>query len=369
VSIPFIDLKPLVRELEADVQRDFARIVTHCEFIEGNAVRGLEEALRAQLKVPHAIACANGTDAIILALQALGVERGMKVALPDVTFWATYEAVAQIGAIPVLVDIDPDDLQMSFDAFAKAHEKFRFEAAVLVHLYGWASSRLADFRRFCAERSITLVEDSAQAYGVQVGGEPVFSAATASTLSFYPAKVIGGAMDGGAVTVKDAAVAEAITSLKNHGRASHYSYGRVGWNSRMSGLQGAFLTRVLAHADKVLQSRREMAALYRELLAPHADRIKTYGPPPGVVENGYLAVTAVKDAKAVSEALTQKGIGNARTYPEPLHAQPPAKDALRAGDLVNSAAWCTRVLNLPLYYGIQPEQVRAAVDALVQVAK
>jgi UDP-2-acetamido-2-deoxy-ribo-hexuluronate aminotransferase len=368
VRIPFIDLKPLVRELQPAVLEDFARIVESCAFVEGDAVKQLEETLRADLGVSHAVACASGSHALILALEALGVRPGMKVALPDVTFWATYEAVVQVGGIPVLIDIDPDDLQMSFADFARAHDALRFEAAVLVHLYGWASGRLADFRRFAAERGILLVEDAAQAYGVRVDGEPVFAGAAAATLSFYPAKVIGGAMDGGAVTLRDRAHAETVRSLKNHGRTSHYRYDRVGWNSRMSGLQGAYLTRACAVSERILRSRREVAALYAELLQPHSARIRTYGPPPGVEGNGYLVVTAVDDPGKAAAALGAQGIGTARTYPEPIHLQPPARDALRFGDLAHSSALCARVLNLPLYYGIALDDCRAAARALAEAS-
>ena len=128
-----------------------------------------------------------------------------------------------LGAIPVLVDIDPEDLQMSFTEFAKAHEAHKFEAAALVHLYGWASARLNDFRTFCKERNIGLLEDGAQCFGVEVAGEPVLAKATVGTLSFYPAKVVGGAMDGGAITLQSEEHEKLVRSLCNHGRADHLS--------------------------------------------------------------------------------------------------------------------------------------------------
>jgi dTDP-4-amino-4,6-dideoxygalactose transaminase len=255
---------------------------------------------------------------------------------------------------------------MSFAEFARAHDAHRFEAALLVHLYGWASARLGDFRRFAAERGILLVEDAAQAYGVRVGGESIVAGATAATLSFFPAKVIGGAMDGGAVTLRERAHADAVRSLKNHGRTSHYGYDRVGWNSRMAGLQGAYLTRVCAISARILRARREAATLYADLLRPASARIRTYGPPPGVEGNGYLVVTTLDDPAKAAAALGAQGIGTARTYPEPLHLQPPARDALRFGDLAASSAFCGRVLNLPLYYGIALDDCRTAARALAR---
>ncbi len=365
--VPFIDLSRLIPEIREATLGDWTECLDRCEFVGGPRVTALEGELAGQLGTPRVVSCANGTDALIIALQAAGVKPGMKVALPNLTFWATYEAVVQLGATPVLVDVDAEDLQLSLDELRSAHDAHRFDAALLVHLYGWASARLSEVRAFCKERSVALVEDGAQAYGVSVGGRPVLADAAFGTLSFYPAKVIGGAMDGGAITMQTAEAEALVRSLCNHGRSQHYSYAHVGWNSRMGGLQAAFLRRVIAHTPAILASRRKAAAWYRDRLGSES-RVRTYGPPAGVEENGYLNVLTVqgKTGAEVVAALKEAGIGAGRTYPETMDAQPPAKGvAIAHGDLRVSREICERVVNLPLFYGIREDECEASVSALL----
>jgi len=369
VQVPFIDLSRLTQKVAADVHAEWRGCLDRCEFVGGPGVGRVEKTLSKILGVPRTVSCANGTDALIVGLQALGVKAGSKVAIPNLTFWATYEAVAVLGATPILVDIDPDDLQMSFEQLSKAHDAHRFDAAVLVHLYGWTSTRLAEIRAFCKERGVGLLEDGAQCFGVEVAGEPVLAKATVGTLSFYPAKVVGGAMDGGAVTLQSEEHEKLVRSLCNHGRADHYAYAHVGWNSRMGGVQAAFLSAVLDLVPDILSSRRRAAEHYRKALAGHA-KIRTYAPPAGVVENGYLNVLTVsgRGGQEIVDALKAKGIGAARTYPEPMDAQPPTKGvAIPFGSLEHSRALCKTVVNLPLFYGIREEECDASVKALLEV--
>lgn len=369
MAVPFIDLNPIVARVRAEVLADWADCLDQREFVGGQRVTQLERSIGEALGVPRVVACANGTDALIVGLQALGVRRGSKVALPNLTFWATFEAVAQLGAIPVLVDIDPDDLQLSLDELTRAHDEHRFEVAILVHLYGWTSGRLEEIRAFCKERGIALLEDGAQAFGVIAGKTPVLAEAEIGTLSFYPAKVVGGAMDGGALTMHAEAHEAYLRSICNHGRAEHYAYAHVGWNSRMGALQAAFLNRILAEVPAILEHRRAAAAWYRERLG--AERaLRVYGPPPGVVENGYLNVVTVegRSGDEIISRLKNAGVGAARTYPATMSDQPPATCALAHGDLRHSRALCSQVVNLPLYYGITREAQETAVRALIAAA-
>ncbi len=372
--VPFIDLSRLIPRIRADVLAAWTECLDQCEFVGGPRVRAVEQKLATTLGVPIVVSCANGTDALLVALQALGVKRGMKVALPNLTFWATFEAVVQLGAVPVLVDIDPDDLHISLDQLRAAHDAHRFDAMMLVHLFGWTSGRVEEIRAFCTDRNIALVEDGAQSFGVQAFGKPILQGAGIGTLSFYPAKVVGGAMDGGAVTMQSKEHESFLRSICNHGRSDHYSYAHVGWNSRMGGLQAAFLSRVLDELPGILESRRANAAWYRERLASESTRkrVRVFGPPPGIVENGYLNVVTVegKRGQEVADALKAKGIGAARTYPETLDVQPPAKavGAIAHGDLRHSRAFCSNVVNLPLFYGMRDDEREAAARALSSIA-
>jgi dTDP-4-amino-4,6-dideoxygalactose transaminase len=370
MKVPFIDLHRLAGEVRAEVLADWQECLDNCEFVGGPRVGRVEAALREILGVPRAVTCANGTDALVIGLHAMGVRHGMRVALPNLTFWATYEAIAQLGAVPVLVDVDSEDLQMSLTELGRAHEAHPLDAAILVHLFGWTSARLRDIRAFCAERRIRLLEDGAQGFGVTFDERPVLADADVGTLSFYPAKVIGGAMDGGAITMRAPEREAHVRSLCNHGRSDHYSYADVGWNSRMGGLQAAFLERVLARAGAIVAQRRAAVEAYRARLAS-APRVKVWGPPPGVRENGYLCVVTVDGVpgKSIAEALQARGIGAGRTYPETLDIQPPAKHAVRVGDLRVSRAFTDAVVNLPLFYGITEQEISRSADALLEVVR
>ena len=372
--VPFIDLSRLIPRIREDVLSAWTECLDKCEFVGGPRVGAVEKKLATVLGVPIVVSCANGTDALIVALQALGVKRGMKVALPNLTFWATFEAVAQLGAIPVLVDIDPDDLQVSLDELKSAHDAHRFEALMLVHLFGWTSARLGEIRAFCKERNVAVVEDGAQCFGVEVNGKPVLADADMATLSFYPAKVVGGCMDGGAVTMQTKEHESYLRSICNHGRSDHYSYAHVGWNSRMGGLQAAFISRVLDEVPAILESRRTTAAWYRDRLttdAALAKKVRVFGPPAGVTENGYLSVLTVegKHGQEVVDALKAAGIGAARTYPETMDIQPPAKaaGAIAHGDLRRSKSFCEKVVNLPLFFGMRDDERESAVAALAAI--
>jgi dTDP-4-amino-4,6-dideoxygalactose transaminase len=302
---------------------------------------------------------------LILALAAAGVRPGDHVALPNLTFWATFEAEVHLGAVPVLIDVDPDDLQLDLGELRSAFERLRFRHVVTVHLFGWASARLAELRAFCRERDVTLLEDAAQAFGVAVGGAPIFAGASLATLSMYPAKVLGGAMDGGAVLCADAAQADAVRCLANHGRASHYRFAAVGYNSRMSSAAAGYLLEVLPLVGDLIAARRAVARRYRAAAAEWVD-VAAHGPPAGVDDNGYLCVLACGAPVAEDRAreLTAAGVGTARTYPETVDQQRPAAGRFVAtGDFAVSRAFCRRVLNLPLYYGITEEQVTQVLEA------
>ncbi len=361
--LPFIDLRPVTRLVAEAARQRWAGVLERCELVGGPGVQALERELAAYCGTTAAVACASGTDALVLALQAAGVKPGMHVALPNLTFWATFEAVVQLGAIPVLIDISPDDLQLDLAELQRAHAAYRFRHAIVVHLYGWASNVLSELRAFCHAREICLVEDAAQAAGVLLDGRPVLAGAEIATLSFYPAKVIGGCMDGGAVVTRDPALAETVRSLGNHGRASHYSYRHVGWSSRMAGLQAHYLLEVMNHAEQIVGNRQRLVARYRAELAG----VALHGPGPRITENGYLLVVACDGpAEPRAEAFRARGIAVARTYPETLDEQAPARGRFVAvSELRCSRTFVRRVLNLPLYFGM-PE---ADQDVVIGAAR
>ena len=366
--VPYIDLKPYV-ELVGDIARpgmlwfseftnDLKPILDSCEFIGGGpTTQRFESALAAKLGAKHAVAVANGTDAIQVALRAAGIERGHRVAIPNLTFWATLEAVVNVGATPVLIDCERDDAQMSLSEFVRAHRARRFDAVILVHLFGWCSTQLAEFRGFCRDNRIPLVEDGAQAFGVRVDGESVFADADVATISFHPAKVIGSVGDGGAVLTNSDRTAKRVRALANHGRAGHNEHVAIGWNSRMDAIQAAWLLRALEVSDRVIDDRRLTLGRYGTHVRPT------------IRSNGYMDVRLVDDPVRVVQYLRELHIETRRIYQTTLADQPAAHGvAIPVGSLMASRQFSDRVVNLPLYYGLgdAADRCKAAFDEAVR---
>lgn len=367
MSVPFIDLKRYETGFLSSWNEKIAELTRDALFIGGREVAAFEKSLCQENDVEFAIGCANGTDAIQLALRASGVGRGDIVLIPDSTFWATFEAVVNVNADPVVVDINRADLQMDFDLFKQAGEKYKPKAAILVHLYGWGSGKLDEYRAYCKDKKIILIEDGAQAYGVQWKGNSIYKNAEISTISFYPAKVLGAAGDAGAVLTSSSVVAERLRSLANHGREEHYAHGSVGWNSRLSSLQAAFLNLTIPHLQKRLLSRRHFAQLYRERLKDKG--ILTISPPAGYQENGYLNVCLFeKDKRAkIMTVLKEKGIGFGNVYPGAVSDQKGAGPYLKGQVGGENARWLSEsVLNLPLFAYMTDEEFEEVITVLVQ---
>lgn len=363
--LPFVNLKPYTDRVRGS-DFDLNDVFHDCKFLNSPVIQKFETALATKLGAQHAIACSSGTAALRLALAAHGVDTTFTVALPNVTFWATWETIVHTGATPLLVDIDPDDLQMSFDQFVQAHDRYRFRAAVLPHLFGWCTQRLHDFRTFCQDRGIALIEDGAQAFGVRTAEDTsVFEDAETITLSFFPAKVIGGITDGGAVLTKRARTTDTVRLLANHGRIGHYDHALAGFNARMNTINAAWLLRALDHTDHVIQKRRELSGFYENLR--HAENspyltTRAFGFAGG---NSYLhVITCPVNAEPLVAKLAAQGVGCGRVYPKPISAQLGADHGLRFGDLEHSYDFCQRVLNLPLWYGMKGSDVYDSVNTL-----
>lgn len=369
IDVPFIDIKRYEEGFLDALNARFATLVASAQFVGGAEVARLEQRLAQRAGVGHAVSCANGTDALQLALRALGVGRGDTVLVPDLTFWATFEAVVNVGADPVTVDADLADGGVAYGAFEEAIARVRPKAAILAHLYGWGSGRLAELRALCEREGVRLVEDGAQCFGTTYRARPVYAGALISTTSFYPAKVLGGAGDGGAVFTDDTVLADKVRRLGNHGRTAHYGYSDVGWNSRLDTLQAAFLNLALEYLEGRIASRRQYALRYRERLT--ALGIKTLGPPADYVENGYTNVCLVHDpaAKATLEsALKAAGIGFGNIYPGALSRQEGARGVSK-GHFGGRGAetLCASVVNLPLFAYMRDDEFERVL-AVVRTA-
>ena len=370
MSLPFIDLKRLEAGFLERWQAKTAELSAQMQFIGGAEVEKLENSLLEDCQSKFAVTCANGSDALQIALRASGIGPGDSVLLPDFTFWATFEAIVNVGACPITVDIDPKDLQMDYELFCQAFMKYRPKAAILVHLYGWGSRKLQEFRDFAQENKMILIEDGAQAYGTLYRQKSIFNEAQIASLSFYPAKAFGGAGDGGALLCQDEELSKRARALCNHGRREHYSYDFVGWNSRLDSLQAAYLNLVHTELPKRLTSRQKTAKIYQEALAEQKE-LRCFKAPQDFTENGYLNVLFMDNKKRTEciKSLEAHKIGYGITYPQSISGQRGALPHLKAkveGKAAKQSA--QSVLNLPLFPYIRQEEIEEVLDLILRRA-
>ncbi len=369
IQVPFIDLKRFEPGFQDALNAKFGAMTAAAQFIGGEEVARLETSLRDLLRVGFAVSCANGTDALQLALRALGVGRGDTVLVPNVTFWATFEAVVNVGADPATLDADIADGGISLPALEEAIDRLKPKAAIIAHLYGWGTAHLAEIRALCKARGVLLLEDGAQCFGAFYKGAPIYEGALISTASFYPAKVLGAAGDGGAVFTDDPDLADKVRRLSNHGRTTHYGYGLLGWNSRLDSLQAAFLNLSIGHLEQRIASRRASAAFYQAHLPELG--IDTMRPPKEYEENGYCNVCLVRDPSLKAELETRlkaEGIGFGNIYPGVMSRQPGA-DGVSQGHFggKEGEVLCASVLNLPLFPYMKPEELERVLEVVRSV--
>ena len=338
---------PLVDELK----ERFAAVLESGRFIFGPEVEAFEHETAAFLGVPHAIGVANGTDALVLSLEALEIGRGDEVICPAFTFFATAEAIARVGATPVFADIDPVTLNLDPEDVA-ARITPRTKAVMPVHLFG----RIAPLAEL-AQLGLPVLEDAAQAFGA----EGVAQVGACSTFSFFPSKNLFALGDGGLVTALDDDVADRLRMLRFHGSRDKKTFELVGTNSRLDAVQAAMLRVFLPHLTGWNDARREAAARYSELGLD--DVVEVPLDEPGHVYHAYAVRTPRRAEIAV--ALTEAGIASASYYTTPLHLQPAMRYlGVPEGALPETERAAAENLALPMWGGIEPEQQERVVEAV-----
>jgi UDP-2-acetamido-2-deoxy-ribo-hexuluronate aminotransferase len=365
MRVPFIDILRFENGFFETVTQKAAELIKNGHFVGGPVVGQFETALKDYTQSACALGCANGTDAIQLALRAAGVKKNDKVMLPDMTFWATFEAVVNVGAIPYTLDVSRETLHLTVAAVQEGIEKFRPQALILVHLYGWACPETLEIRKLCHEHGITLIEDCAQAIGTKIANESLIGSARVATTSFYPAKVLGASGDAGGVFFKDAQLAKDCQTLINHGRISHYEHGMIGWNSRLGAYEAMFLLESIKHLDAKLESRRAVCERYRrEIKNPALTFISPAG---NVWENGYLSVATMEPATrpAFIEYLKKNDIGYGNVYPGAMSEQPGAPGHIGGKISHGHADWVAKsVINLPCFAYMRREEVDFIIETV-----
>ena len=365
--IELVDLRAQRRRLGARIDEAIARVVEHGQFIMGPEVGELEARLSSHCGVRHAVGCASGTDALLMALLALGVGPGDAVVVPTFTFTSTAEVVALIGATPVFADVLPDtanlDPAQAEAAVAVAESAgLRPRAVIAVDLYGHPADYDA-LEALCASRDVALVADAAQSFGATWAGRRVGSVGDVSCTSFFPAKPLGCYGDGGAVFTDDDELADTLRSLRVHGQGSEkYDNVRVGINGRLDTIQAAVLLEKLEIFDDELRSRDRVATRYRDALDGTVDIITL---PPAATSAWAQFTVSVSERDRVRAQLTDLGIPTAVYYPRPLHRQTAyAGMPLAGAGLPVSEQLAASVLSIPMHpYLDEPTQDRV-VDAL-----
>lgn len=359
-TVPLVDLSHQQQQINDAIREGFNRVIAESSFIMGPQVGEFEEAWAAYCRVKYAIGVGNGTDAIEMALRAVGVGQGDEVIVPANTFVATAEAVLRAGGKLVLADCGEDFLITPDEVCARMTA--RTKAVIGVHLYGQAAP-MEDIRSVVPPH-VALVEDMAQAQGATRLGRKAGSLGDVAATSFYPGKNLGAYGDAGAVMTGSEDVAARLLRLRNHGGTARYQHLEFGFNSRLDTLQAVVLTAKLALLDEWNRQRAAAAQTYHHLL----DGLEEVVLPETSPGNGHvfhLFVVRVPDRDRVLRELNAAGIGAGVHYPAPIHLLP-AYAFLGKGDgsFPRAETYSRQILSLPLYPGISPSQQEQVARAL-----
>ena len=337
--IPFQDLTRLHGSIRDELRSALDAALVRSSFIGGPDLAAFEAEFAAATGAAHAVGCNSGTDALALAMRALGIGPGDEVIVPSMTYVASAEAVAHVGATPVLADVDLETVLLT-DEHVAAVRTPRTRAVVPVHLYGRSVDPVA-MRRW-RDDGLLVVEDCAQAHLAHRDGTPVGRVGQAACYSFFPGKNLGALGDAGAVTVDDVSLADEVRRLRDHGRSSKYQHEVLGYSSRLDGLQAAALRVKLRHLPQWTENRRTLARRYRERL--NSSGIKLVPFDDGSVH--HLLVVRVNDRDAVQRQLSEAGVATGVHYPIALSQQPVFADL--GATTPNAEAAAATVLSLPM---------------------
>ncbi len=363
-SIPILDLEPEIALLRDELRGAFDRVLDERRFILGPEVERFEAECAAYLGAEHAIGVNSGTDALIIALRAMGVGPGDEVITTPFTFIATPEAISQVGATVVFADIDPRTFNIDPAAVERAITD-RTRAIMPVHLFG----QPADLSRLTAlaeRHGLGVVEDAAQAFGATCLDRKAGTLGDAGAFSFFPTKNLGGFGDGGLIATHDARVAEAARMLRVHGSRKKYHNEEHGYNSRLDALHAALLAVKLKHIEAFNRGRRLAASRYDAMLADVPGLIPP-APGPGHVYHQYTVRIADGRRDGVRQALADEGIATMVYYPVPSHRLPVYADHAGAA-LPEAERAAAEVLSLPIWPSIDEATQRRVCDAISRAA-
>ncbi|QYX56777.1 DegT/DnrJ/EryC1/StrS family aminotransferase [Roseovarius sp. SCSIO 43702] len=355
----FVDLAAQQDRLRHEIETGIARVLAHGKYIMGPEVAELEEALCGYTGAGHCISCANGTDALQIALMALGVGPQDEVITPGFSYIATAETVAVLGARPVYVDIDPVSYNMNPDSLEAAITP-RTRAIIPVSLYGQCAEFDA-INAIAEKHGLPVIEDGAQSFGASYKGRRSGNLSTIGCTSFFPSKPLGCYGDGGAIFTSDDELARVIRQIARHGQDRRYHHVRVGVNSRLDTIQAAILLPKLAILDEELAARRKVAERYDAML--RGGNLLSL---PKIADHNLSAwaqyTVRVKERERVQAALKEGGVPTAVHYPLPLNRQPAVADP--SAHLPSGDRAAEEVLSLPMHPYLGAEEQERVIEAL-----
>lgn len=361
MHVPFVDLKAPYARLRSEIDDAISRVVADSAFIAGRYAADFEGSFADYLGVRHCVGVANGTDAIEIALLAVGLEPGDEVLVPANTFFATAEAVVNAGLKPVFVDVDAVTYNIDPSKAERAITP-RTKAIVPVHLYG-LPAEMGPMIDIARRNGLKIVEDCAQAHGAEYKGQKVGTFGDAATFSFYPSKNLGAFGDAGAVVTNSDDTASLLRALSNHGQPEKNRHSMIGRNSRLDGIQAAVLSVKLRHLDEWIDARRSRAALYKQLLAESGvvlpietdDARHTY----------HLFVIQIAERDRIQAKLAASGIETGIHYPAALpFIEPFEHFGHKPDDFPVAHSQMGRLMSLPMYAELTDEMVDAVCSAL-----
>lgn len=371
-----LDLGRQYAALRPEILAAVERVCASQHFILGREVEALEREVAAYCGVTEAVGCASGTDALWLALLALGVQPGDTVITSAFSFFASASAIARIGARPVLLDVEPGTLNLDpagVEAFLASGKPRNLRALLPVHLYGQCADMDA-FARIAAKYELPILEDAAQAIGATWRGKHAGSLGSVAAFSFYPTKNLSAYGDAGMITTGDAGIAAHLRRLRNHGSPRRYLHDEIGWNSRLDAIQAAILRVKLPHIENWNKQRRAHAANYDRLLTQSGltratndapVRILSVSPNAHHVFHQYVVRAQRRDG--LRDFLAARQIGSEIYYPLPLHLQPAfAYLGYREGDLPQSERAANEVLALPMFPELTEAEQQWVVESVAE---
>jgi dTDP-4-amino-4,6-dideoxygalactose transaminase len=361
VTVPFVDLAMQHELIEEELDDAVRRVVQSSRFVLGPEVEAFEAEFASFCGVEHCVGVASGTDALVLALRAAGVEAGDEVITPSLTFVAGPLAIAAVGAVPVFVDVREKTYTID-PALAAAAVTPRTRAIMPVDLYGQCAD-YAPLKELADEHGLITIEDASQAHGATYRGVRAGGFGDLACFSFYPSKNLGAFGDAGAVVTRNPALAERLRLLRNYGETRKYHHESFGLNSRLDELQAAVLRAKLPHLDEWNASRRRAASRYAELLAGSGVGCPEVGEERTHVFHLYAVRCEARDD--LQAALAANGVSAQIHYPLPVHRQPVLAQLRHvAGDLPVSDRVAGEVLSLPMYPAIDSAQIEHVADAV-----